>query len=117
MLTLSYVANLIILIPLLSAFALRPTQMDGVFGAATDARSILVCVYATIALTSLYGLAQLAAGNRNIAVSVGITLFSLQIVYKTMTVIAVGWHSPVVKTNLVIVFIHVITLVALLRSA
>ena len=49
MLVLSYAVNLIVLLPLLAAFARQPAAMDAVFGPATDARRILVCLYATIA--------------------------------------------------------------------
>lgn len=116
MLTISYVANLAVLLPLLAAFYLAPARMELVFGPATDARSILVCLYATIASASVLGLGLIASGRWDTAVSLAIPLFGLQIVYKLMTVPMVGLTSPVVVTNLVVVAIHSATLLSLTRS-
>jgi hypothetical protein len=116
MLTLSFIVNLIVLVPLLAGFALAPARMDGVFGAQTDARLILVCLYATIALASLAGLGLLAAGQTAVAIQLGATLFALQVAYKLMTVPMVGLHSPVVITHLLVVAVHLATLWTLWRA-
>ena len=116
MITLSYVVNLLVLIPLLSAFALQPANMDTVFGPVTDARRILVCLYATIAIASIAGLLLLGMGETALATQIGLTLFALQITYKLLTVPLVGLSSPVVFTNLVVVAIHGATLITVWRS-
>lgn len=116
MITLSYVVNLLVLVPLLSAFALQPANMDSVFGPITDARRILVCLYATIAVASIAGLALMTIGETALATQIGLTLFALQIIYKLMTVPMVGLSSPVVLTNLAVVAIHSATLITVWRS-
>ncbi|MEM6310994.1 MAG: hypothetical protein AAF754_13200 [Pseudomonadota bacterium] len=108
--------NLVVLIPLLSAFALQPANMDPVFGPATDARRILVCLYASIALASVAGLTLIAIGEPDLARQIGFTLFSLQIIYKLMTVPMVGLSSPVVITNVTVAAIHTATLITAWRS-
>jgi len=113
MLIVSFAVNLLVLIPLLSAFAFNPTSMDPVFGADTDARRILVCLYATIALATVVGVGLLALGAPNEARTLGVILFSMQIAYKLMTVPAVGLGSPVVLTNLAVVGVHAVTLFTL----
>ena len=114
--TLSYIVNLVVLIPLLSAFALQPANMDPVFGPATDARRILVCLYASIALASVAGLTLIAIGEPDLARQIGFTLFSLQIIYKLMTVPMVGLSSPIVITNVTVAAIHMATLITAWRS-
>ncbi len=116
MLIVSYSVNLLVLIPLLSAFALNPAHIDPVFGGDTDARRILVCLYATIALVSAVGLGLALSGQTVLATQLGMTLFAMQIAYKLMTVPMVGLASPVVITNLVVVAVHTATLLSLWRG-
>jgi hypothetical protein len=117
MLVLSHVLNLAILIPLIWAFALRPAQMDPAFGPDSDARSILFCLYGTIALVSVVCLVLLAANMQATALNISMTLFAMQIAYKLATVPVVGLQSPVVMTNLVVVAVHTATLIFLWRAA
>jgi len=113
MLTLSYLVNILILGPLLISIAQRPERMDPFLGPATDGRRILVCLYMSLAIASVFGLIQLASGYSEAALSLGVSLFSLQILYKLMTVPAVGLQNPVVRTNLVVAIIHIATLLTL----
>lgn len=112
----SYVVNLAVLGPLLTAFARKPTAMKAVFGDDSDARRILVSVYAAIAGASIYGLAQGVVGHREEAEATGLRLFSLQIAYKLLTVPLVGIQSPVVRTNLAVVAVHATTVGLLLKE-
>lgn len=116
MLILSYALNLLILLPLLAGFAMQPAQMDTVFGPDTDARRILICLYATIALASGAGLFLMIAGRANLALTLGVSLFAVQITYKLLTIPLVGWDSPIVKTNTRVVIIHTMTLLSIWRK-
>ncbi len=116
MITLSYLVNLAVLLPLLLAFTVAAGRMDAVFGPATDARAILVCIYFAIAVVSAAGLGLIVTGRRDLAVQIAVSLFIVQIIYKLATVYAVGLASPVVVTNLVVVVIHTATLATLWRS-
>jgi hypothetical protein len=113
MLTISYIANLLVLVPLLYAFAINAPAIGSVFGVETDARRILVCIYAAIAAASALGLCLLGLGKPDLALQMGVTLFALQILCKALTVVIVGPSSPVVQTNLVIAALHVATLTSL----
>ncbi len=117
MLILSFAVNLLVLVPLLSAFAANPAGLDPVFGPDTDARRILVCLYATLALASVTGLVLWGLGAQDAARTLGLVLFSVQIAYKLMTVPAVGLASPVVLTNLAVVGVHAVTLYTLLARS
>ncbi|WP_299551865.1 hypothetical protein [uncultured Tateyamaria sp.] len=96
--------NLIILVPVISG--LMNGTMNEAFGPDTDARRILACVYAAIALASA-ALITLHIGNHSWAVPMSFALFGVQITYKLATVVVVGLGSPVVLTNLVVVAVQV----------
>ncbi|WP_298676384.1 hypothetical protein [uncultured Lentibacter sp.] len=116
MLTLSHGLNLLILLPLLAAFLFTPESMTPAFGPDTNARRILVCLYATIAVASMVSLALLATGYTETGRHISVTLFALQIVYKSLTVLFIGFGSSVVVTNGVVVLVHSTTLLTLYLS-
>jgi hypothetical protein len=74
-----------------------------VFGKNTSGRQILSCLYLSIALFSVIGLF-----NENYFLNLGLCLFSFQILYKTLTLIAVkDKRNPVPYANLAISILHV----------
>lgn len=117
MITLSYCVNLLVLVPLLAAFARGFDGMAPVFGSDTPALRILVCIYAAIAICSAAGLALQAMGRADQAMALGISLFAVQIIYKLLTAWLVGFGSPVVMTNLAVVAVHALTLVSVVWRA
>ncbi|MEM6709109.1 MAG: hypothetical protein AAF648_10025 [Pseudomonadota bacterium] len=87
------------------------SRMALVYGEDSQARRILACLYGSICVVSAFALVSLLGWQRaDVAIAVAQTLFPLQIVYKLATLVAVGWHSPVVKANLVIVVLLLLAL-------
>ena len=86
------------------AWAIRrdSVPVSEAFGPDSPARRILACIYVTIGLVSLYGFLQLGYGRTEVALSVALTLFPLQIIYKLLTAFAVGLGNSVVLANLAI---------------
>lgn len=109
MLALALGLNIVILVPVL--WGLAAGQMDAAFGPDTDARRILACVYAAIALVSA-GLIALHVAQHPWAVPMTLAVFALQISYKLGTVFVVGLSSPVVVTNLAVVAVQVVVIAA-----
>ena len=106
------ILNLIILAPLVFALLSGAAGMDAAFGARTDARLILTCVYAAIGVVST-GLIALHLAQHAWAIPMTVALFSVQIVYKLGTVVLVGLQSPVVITNLIVVTVQAVALAVL----
>jgi len=104
--------NIVILFPVV--VGLLGSGMDPAFGPDTDARRILTCVYAAIALVSL-GLIALHVAGHSWAIPMTFALFAVQITYKLATVVAVGLASPVVMTNLLVVAVQVVVIALSLR--
>ena len=116
MLIAALILNIVILMPVLIGLAGGSPGMDAAFGPVTDARRILTCVYAAIAVLSaaLIGLHLL---QHSWAVPMTVALFAVQITYKLATVPVVGPTSPVVMNNLAVVAIQTAALITLaLRS-
>ena len=116
MLALSYAANILILIPLLISFSRRAATIDAAYGADTEARRILACIYAAILGMSALGVALILLGHVTQAIALAVALFSLQIVYKVLTVPALGLSNPVVQSNVAIAGLHSVTLTMVLTA-
>ncbi|APX12734.1 hypothetical protein [Tateyamaria omphalii] len=101
--------NIAVLVPVV--LALLTGGADAAFGPDTEARRILTCVYISIAAVSL-GLIALHLGKHAWAVPMTFALFAVQITYKLTTVLSVGVASPVVLTNLVVVAVQIVVIVA-----
>lgn len=113
LLTLSHLVNVIVvtIIPVLIA---RDTPaMAACYGPDSAARRILACVYATIAMASAIGLVGQATGDAALSIAIAGVMFPMQIGYKLMTLPAVGWGNPVVKSNIAIAGLHAVTLAVL----
>jgi len=66
-----------------------------------------------IAMASAVALIGQASGNTTLSIAIAGVLFPMQIAYKLMTIPAVGWRNPVVKSNLAIALLHTTTLAAI----
>lgn len=113
LLSLSHLVNVIVVTAISLLIARNVPAMTACYGSDSAARRILACLYATIAIVSAAALAGQASGNLAASISIAGILFPMQIAYKLMTLPAVGWHNPVVKSNLAIALLHTATLSAL----
>ena len=112
MLIAALIFNLVVLLPVLVALATAHPGMEAAFGPDTDARRILTCLYAAIAMMSAV-LIALHVAQHVWAVPMTVALFAVQITYKLATVAVVGLSSPVVLTNLAVVAVHLTALAVL----
>ncbi len=117
MLVISLLVNALIVFPVSIGMLTDQPGMDAVFGAKSDARTILESVYLAIGLISVAGLVAIGLGQSAQIIPMAAGLLILQIVYKLITVTTVGISSPVVLTNLAVVAVHTVTLVTLARQA
>ena len=108
--------NALIVFPVSVGLLSGQPAMDSAFGAPSDARQLLASVYLGIGLVSLAALANLAIGYSQPVVPMAAGLLVMQVVYKLLTVLTVGVTSPVVLTNMGVIGVHLITLIALARS-
>jgi hypothetical protein len=104
MIVASLALNMAVLIPVCLGMLTRAGWADAVFGAATQARGILLSIYLAILLCSAGLLLH------PIAASVA-ALLLVQIIYKVTTPFTVGsFSNPVVLSNLAIAAFHGLTL-------
>jgi len=113
LLGLSHSVNVIIVTVIPVLIARDAPAMTACYGPDSDARRILACLYATIAIASALALVGQASGNTALSIAIASVLFPIQIAYKLMTLAAVGWHNPVVKSNLAIAMLHTATFAVL----
>ncbi|MEM9796106.1 MAG: hypothetical protein AAF919_06435 [Pseudomonadota bacterium] len=110
MLVLSLAINVAVLVPVLWGLISDSPGSASAFGPDEPARRILISVYCAIALLSAVLLAW-PAGRPTF----GPGLLSLQVVYKIISVVALGPAHPVAMANLGIAAVHSITLWVVLR--
>ena len=113
LLALSFLANLVLTTVVAVGIYRNHPGISEVFGQDSPARRILGCVYATIGLISLYALGQMALGQSEVALTVAVILFPLQILYKLMTAVALRPLHPVVIANLCFATLLALTLLLL----
>ena len=113
LLTLSHLVNVIVVTVIPALIARDVPAMTACYGVDSAARRILACLYATIAMASAVALIGQALGNTTLSIAIAGVLFPVQITYKLMTIPAVGWRNPVVKSNLAIALLHTATLAAI----
>jgi hypothetical protein len=108
MIQLSTVLNIVVLIPVIIAIFLDPLQVQRTWGTNQPSRQILVSIYIAILIAST-ALLFLTSKTKII---VGVTVFSMQVVYKILTALLVvnAFTNPVVLSNLVITLVHLSTL-------
>lgn len=96
--------NIVVLVPVCLGLLRRAGWADAAYGAATQARGILLSIYLAILLCSAGML--LHPVTANVA-----TLLLVQIIYKVTTPFTVGsFSNPVVVSNLAIAAFHCLTL-------
>lgn len=108
------IINIALLMPVLSGLLGRAGHMDAAFGPKTPARGILTSVYLAIAILSVIGLGALIWMGAS-ALPYIIGLLAMQVLYKLITVWAVGLGNPVVVANLAIAAFHIVAISVALR--
>lgn len=104
MITLSLMLNILVLIPVCFGIISGNSTMLVAFGLQQPSLQILLSVYLTILLASIY---LLIKPN----ISFIVMLLAMQVVYKMLTLFFVGSiKNPVVISNLVISVIHIVSL-------
>lgn len=116
LLTLSHLVNVIIVTIIPVLIARDAPAMRASYGPDSAARRILACLYATIAVASAVALIAQLNGDLALSLVIASVLFPMQITYKLLTLPAVGWTNPVVKSNLAIAALHAVTLSVLWRA-
>ena len=108
MIQLSTVITIAVLIPVIIAIFLDPLQVQRTWGTNQPSRQILVSIYIAILIASI-ALLFLTSKTKII---VGVTVFSMQVVYKILTALLVvnAFTNPVILSNLVITLVHLSTL-------
>ncbi|MFD1341340.1 hypothetical protein [Litorisediminicola beolgyonensis] len=106
MIWLSFIVNVVVLVPVLAGIWRDHPRMTEVFGPDTPARRVLACFYATILCASL---AALVFPDK--AGEIAHTLFPLQILYKLMSLPALGLRHPVARVNAAVAALHTATMV------
>ena len=104
MIYVSLVLNILVLIPIVALMAMKSPIVDETWGGFTPARGILMSIYLSILVVSVFLLF-------NPAPAFVAALLLVQVVYKLTTPFTVGKLShPVVISNLVISAVHIATL-------
>jgi len=111
MITLSLFLNIAVLVPVCAGLVMNAKWATYCYGAATQARGILLSVYLALLTASL--LLLLEHDPKRVA-----ALLFVQVVYKFTTPFTVGTlANPVVVSNLGVAAFHVITLVLIQQGA
>jgi hypothetical protein len=113
MLKISTILNIVVLIPVISVILLDLVQVERVWGPNQPSRQILVSLYLAILIASIALFFLKSKAQRLIAV----TIFSMQVVYKTLTAIFVvnALTNPVVLSNLAINVVHLFTIYTIFK--
>jgi hypothetical protein len=107
MIYVSLVLNVVVLIPIVALMAMKSPVVDETWGAFTPARGILMSIYLSILVVSVFLLFTPAP-------AFVAALLLVQVVYKLTTPFTVGKLShPVVISNLVISAVHIATLASI----
>jgi hypothetical protein len=110
---LSTILNIVVLIPVISVILLDLDRVEPFWGVDQASRQILTSIYIAI-LASSIALFFLKDKTKLI---VATTIFSLQIIYKTLTAVLVinAFINPVVLSNLAITAVHLFTLYTIFK--
>lgn len=99
----SLILNVVVLIPVCSGLVTDANWTQDAYGASSPARGILLSIYGTIILASVF---LLFNGDPKFVTA----LLVIQIVYKLTTPLTVGTvNNPVVVSNLIIAAFHLLT--------
>jgi hypothetical protein len=106
--TISLVANITVLIPVLLSLITQARWCASAYGPPSPARGIVLSIYLAILLGSL---ALLVLPDQRMALA----LFAVQVAYKVTTPFTVGsWTNPVVVSNLMIAGLHAVTIATII---
>ena len=110
LITVSLLLNVLVLIPVCSGLLTNANWVGSAYGEPSEARSILLSVYISIALVSAL---LLVIGDLKLVVA----LLLVQVIYKLTTPFTVGnFSNPVVISNVFIAIVHSVTLVMIWRT-
>lgn len=105
MLKAAFGLNVLILLPICWGLAVGAKQMDLVFGSPSTSRQILLCMYLTLLLLSLYLLY-----DSDKATSWAPVILGFQIIYKTLSLVLIEDKTvPVYWFNLGVAIFHSFT--------
>ncbi len=103
---LSYIANVLILLPVCLLLLKGNHRFTQIYGADTTARQILVCMYLTILTLSAYCLL-----TRDLRPLIAWVLLGFQIIYKSFSLIIIKDKKvPVYWFNFGVTILHSVTL-------
>lgn len=116
MLTISLSLNILVLLPVVAGLIGDARWTRAAFGVRSPARGILTSVYLAILVASVVLLIlNLTAPGRATGPALG--LLAVQVIYKVLSPLLVGdAGNPVVRSNLAIAAVHMITLIVLAPS-
>jgi hypothetical protein len=110
MITASLILNIIVLIPVCYFMWTNNSRMVKTMGEFTPARGILLSMYTTILLSSIFLLFILD-------VKLAFALFVMQIVYKLLSPLTVKTiKNPVVISNILISIFHLVTIYTTIKA-
>lgn len=110
MITASLILNIAVLIPVCFFMLTNNLRMAKTMGEFTPARGILLSMYVTILLTSIFLLFYFDA-------KLAFALFFMQIFYKLISPFAVkSIKNPVVISNIFIAIFHLVTIYTMIQS-
>lgn len=106
----SLLINIVVLVPVCVGLLRDDKWVTEAYGGRTQARGILLSIYAAILFLSVL---LLVTGDARMA----FTLLLMQVIYKVTTPLTTGsFRNPVVISNLLIAAFHSITLYTIFRS-
>jgi len=100
-----------VLVPVCSGLLTNANWVGSAYGAPSEARSILLSIYISIALVSAF---LLIIGDPKLVLA----LLLVQVLYKLTTPFTVGsFGNPVVVSNVLIAMVHAVTLTMIWRTS
>ncbi len=110
MITCSLILNILVLIPVCLTLLFNVKKIQDAAGIFTPARGILLAIYISILVSSVFLLFFMD-------VKLAFALLSIQILYKVLSPLTVkSIKNPIVISNLVIATFHLATIIIMLKS-
>ena len=114
----SLTVNILVVFPLsIMLLIIKPKRVDKVYGPDTDARKILASIYFAIGVASTWTMyllwkttsSETTTDDTAGVITMALSIFYLQIIYKLTTIFTVGIQNPVVVANVFISMLHLMT--------
>ena len=114
MVTISTILNIVVLIAVISVILLDIDRVERFWGINQASRQILTSIYIAILVASI----ALFFLKDKPKLIVATTIFSMQIIYKTLTAFLVvnALTNPVVLSNLAITIVHLLTIYTIFKQ-